>query len=212
MSTVRGLHKGDKVKLLKNCTEEDFKGGWIEGGMRNLVGEEHCISHVWGKIVGLGDTQYVWDKDQVELVLPARTTDIKVGDEVKWTSSVSGKENHGVVERIEQGGLRANEGVKVFFESGGWMFEHDLTLVEGEEDKADSEAIDVVENPKHYQFFDGLESIEVIRATLTREEFRGFCLGNKLKYRLRAGAKDAIQQEIDKSNFYDKLCEKYKDA
>ena len=70
---------------------------------------------------------------------------------------------------------------------------------------------DQVKNPKHYQFFYGLEAIEIIAASMTREQFYGYCLGNKLKYRLRAGEKDNLQQDIDKSNFYGELYEIHKD-
>ena len=70
---------------------------------------------------------------------------------------------------------------------------------------------DHVKNPKHYQFFDGLEAIEIIATSMTREQFYGYCLGNKLKYRLRAGEKDNLQQDIDKSNFYGELYEIHKD-
>lgn len=62
---------------------------------------------------------------------------------------------------------------------------------------------DVVNSPSHYQLFpDGTEAIDVIRAALTEEEFIGYCKGNFLKYRLRAGNKDALEQDIAKSNKY----------
>ena len=61
---------------------------------------------------------------------------------------------------------------------------------------------DNVESPKHYEVVRGLEAIDVIRKTLTPEEFRGYCIGNILKYRLRAGNKDATTQEIAKANKY----------
>ena len=70
---------------------------------------------------------------------------------------------------------------------------------------------DVVNKPKHYQFFD-MEAIEVIRNSLTEEEFRGYCKGNGLKYRLRAGKKDATEQEIAKAEKYESLYEEYKDG
>ncbi len=70
---------------------------------------------------------------------------------------------------------------------------------------------DPVNNPKHYQLFSGLESITIIASSLTHDEWRGFCLGNCLKYRLRAGKKGVVQQDIDKANNYaDTLFEKYK--
>lgn len=68
-----------------------------------------------------------------------------------------------------------------------------------------------VKSPKHYQIFDGIEAIEVIAASMTVEQFKGYCLGNFLKYRLRAGNKDALQQDIDKSNEYKSLFGKYKE-
>ena len=67
-----------------------------------------------------------------------------------------------------------------------------------------------VKNPKHYQVIEGVEAIEVIAKTMTPEEFRGYCLGNIIKYRLRAGNKDALEQDINKADFYVELYEKYK--
>lgn len=61
---------------------------------------------------------------------------------------------------------------------------------------------DPVNNPKHYDTFPGQQSIDIIQAAMTPEEFAGFLKGNFLKYRLRAGEKDALQQDIDKSNWY----------
>lgn len=69
---------------------------------------------------------------------------------------------------------------------------------------------DVVKNPSHYQFFPELEAIEIIAMSMTLEGFRGYCLGNRLKYRLRAGKKDDPKQELDKSDFYIELFEKNK--
>lgn len=67
---------------------------------------------------------------------------------------------------------------------------------------------DPVNNPKHYNTFPGQQSIDLIKATLTPEEFQGFLKGNFLKYRFRAGAKDDLKQDIDKSNWYrDRLFE-----
>lgn len=47
---------------------------------------------------------------------------------------------------------------------------------------------DAVHHPQHYTL-PGLtvESVDVIRAVLTPEEFKGWCKGNALKYSLRAG-------------------------
>jgi len=61
---------------------------------------------------------------------------------------------------------------------------------------------DTVNNPSHYQFFEGVEVIEIIASSMTREQFKGYCLGNRIKYRLRAGNKDKLEQEIAKSDKY----------
>lgn len=65
---------------------------------------------------------------------------------------------------------------------------------------------DPVNNPKHYDLFPNEQSFELIEKCLTSEEFKGFLKGNILKYRLRAGKKGDLQQDIDKANWYqDKL-------
>ena len=61
---------------------------------------------------------------------------------------------------------------------------------------------DPVNNPKHYAIAPGVEAIDIIEASLTPEQFKGYLLGNFLKYRLRAGDKGNLQQDIDKSNWY----------
>ena len=70
-----------------------------------------------------------------------------------------------------------------------------------------------VKRPSHYQVFDGLESIEVIARSMTVEQFRGFCMGNVLKYRLRAGKKSDqanVTKDLAKAEFYKELFEKHK--
>ena len=69
---------------------------------------------------------------------------------------------------------------------------------------------DAVNSPQHYQFFPGLEAIVVIARSMTQEQFYGYCLGNRLKYRLRAGNKDKLEQDIAKSDKYLELYYQYK--
>ena len=69
---------------------------------------------------------------------------------------------------------------------------------------------DAVNSPQHYQFFPDLEAIEVIARSMTQEQFYGYCLGNRLKYRLRAGNKDKLEQDIAKSDKYLELYEQHK--
>lgn len=73
---------------------------------------------------------------------------------------------------------------------------------------------DGVRKPSHYQVFDGVESIEIIARSMTVSEFRGFCMGNVLKYRLRAGKKSELaylEKDMAKAGFYSELYEKHKD-
>ena len=69
---------------------------------------------------------------------------------------------------------------------------------------------ELVNKPKHYELFEDVEAIEVIARSLTKEEFRGYCFGNLLKYRLRCGKKDNVEQELAKADKYKELYEKYK--
>ncbi|AAZ72972.1 nucleotide kinase [Escherichia phage K1F] len=57
------------------------------------------------------------------------------------------------------------------------------------DDQPSTESIEGVTKPSHYMLFDDIEAIEVIARSMTREQFKGYCLGNILKYRLRAGKK-----------------------
>lgn len=72
---------------------------------------------------------------------------------------------------------------------------------------------DGVRKPSHYQVFEGVESIEIIARSMTVSEFRGFCLGNVLKYRLRAGKKSELatmEKDLNKAAFYQELFELHK--
>lgn len=71
---------------------------------------------------------------------------------------------------------------------------------------------DRVKRPKHYQVLGKLEAIEVIASALTPEQWFGYCVGNKLKYHLRAGKKDDLQQDIAKAAEYELLYEQLKDT
>lgn len=72
---------------------------------------------------------------------------------------------------------------------------------------------DCVRKPSHYQVFDGVESIEIIARSMTVSEFRGFCMGNVLKYRLRAGKKSELatmEKDLNKAAFYQELFDLHK--
>lgn len=71
---------------------------------------------------------------------------------------------------------------------------------------------DGVKQPSHYQLFEGVEAIEVIARSMTQEMFKGYCLGNILKYRLRAGKKSelaTLEKDMAKAAFYLELYTKH---
>lgn len=84
--------------------------------------------------------------------------------------------------------------------------EHELELLSASQEKKP----DAVNHPKHYAVFEQLEAIEVIASSMTVEQFYGYCLGNILKYRLRAGGKDDVMQELGKADKYQELFTKHK--
>ena len=64
-----------------------------------------------------------------------------------------------------------------------------------------------VDKPLHYEVLPEIEAIDIIRSTLTEEQWAGYCLGNIIKYRLRAGKKDDTAQDIAKADKYRDLYE-----
>lgn len=82
------------------------------------------------------------------------------------------------------------------------------------DDQSSAESIEGVTKPSHYMLFDDIEAIEVIARSMTREQFKGYCFGNILKYRLRAGKKSELaylEKDMAKADFYGELYEKHKD-
>ena len=69
---------------------------------------------------------------------------------------------------------------------------------------------DNVKSPKHYEILDDFESITIIASTMTEDQWFGFCLGNIIKYRLRAGKKNDVLEDIAKSDFYKKIMQRKK--
>lgn len=62
---------------------------------------------------------------------------------------------------------------------------------------------DMVNSPNHYTS-GGIETIEYLKAKLSREEFLGFLRGNALKYLSRMGKKDAQKIDAEKAAWYTK--------
>lgn len=87
-----------------------------------------------------------------------------------------------------------------------WFFKKEwVTEVFEEENKSEQ-----VHSPKHYNVLEDIEAIEIIAGSMSQEMFKGYCLGNILKYRLRCGAKDDVNQELAKADKYKELFAKYK--
>lgn len=62
------------------------------------------------------------------------------------------------------------------------------------------EYTNMVHQPEHYKIFPDEEVINLIKKCLTPEEFKGYCKGNMLKYRLRD--KENIIEDFEKSREY----------
>jgi hypothetical protein len=58
-------------------------------------------------------------------------------------------------------------------------------------------------NPQHYQGAGGMQVLDVLKAFLSPEEFKGFLKGNCLKYQLRCEKKGGTT-DLSKSEWYQK--------
>jgi len=56
-------------------------------------------------------------------------------------------------------------------------------------------------NPDHYKISDGVQCIDFIEASMTKDEFRGYLRGNILKYIFRCYKKNGIE-DIRKSEWF----------
>ena len=65
----------------------------------------------------------------------------------------------------------------------------------------DSQSPDMVNSPSHYQL-DGFEAIDIIKAVLTPEEYRGYLKGNTLKYIIREPYKGNPAQDVSKAKWH----------
>lgn len=112
-------------------------------------------------------------------------------------------------QKITLGEIRAMDPRKVTSEP-----EPEEPEVTPTDDQPSAESIEGVTKPSHYMLFDDIEAIEVIARSMTREQFKGYCFGNILKYRLRAGKKSELaylEKDMAKAGFYGELYEKHKD-
>ncbi len=60
---------------------------------------------------------------------------------------------------------------------------------------------DEVDHPKHYNSYP-IEVIDMMLLIWGREKTIDFCIMNAFKYRMRAGHKDKIEQDLEKEKWY----------
>jgi hypothetical protein len=66
-------------------------------------------------------------------------------------------------------------------------------------------------DPKsNYYDAGGIETIEILKAKLTPEQFKGFLLGNLIKYSTRANFKDQFDRDVEKVNIYSAMLKEIK--
>ena len=84
----------------------------------------------------------------------------------------------------------------------------DLIFKLVESGRSDDQSADAI-NPSHYKY-NGIETIDYMKAVSTEEEFKGHLRLTAIKYISRLGKKDCPKQEIKKAIWYlNKLLEEY---
>jgi hypothetical protein len=68
-------------------------------------------------------------------------------------------------------------------------------------DAAEGRAMSDAINPDHYKQ-GGIECIEAMKASMTREQFQGYLKGQVIKYLWRLGLKDSAVQDALKAAWY----------
>ena len=67
---------------------------------------------------------------------------------------------------------------------------------------------EMVNHPLHYGGDTTYECIKVLKAWMSKDEYKGFLRGNAIKYLCRTGKKDSVVQELNKVKWYvEKLIE-----
>ena len=69
--------------------------------------------------------------------------------------------------------------------------------------------IDNVNNPNHYKLSCGVESIEIIKRVLGLKGFVAFCLGNILKYLIRAEKKNKLEDYKKAAKYLEWVIQNY---
>lgn len=134
-------------------------------------------------------------------------SEFKVGDKVFLKDDIIGCKEDGHVYKVGDIFEIVDNGAGVFWITKGFV----------EIDYVDENSFEIIESkskqvhsPKHYNVLEDIEAIQIIAGSMSQEMFKGYCLGNILKYRLRCGAKDDVNQELAKADKYKELFAKYK--
>ena len=61
---------------------------------------------------------------------------------------------------------------------------------------------EVLDEKSRYYDAGGIETLDIIRAKLTPEQYKGFLLGNILKYGCRANHKGCFERDLEKVGYY----------
>lgn len=61
---------------------------------------------------------------------------------------------------------------------------------------------EVLDEKSRYYDAGGIETLDIIRAKLTPEQYKGFLLGNILKYGCRANFKGNFERDLEKVGYY----------
>lgn len=69
---------------------------------------------------------------------------------------------------------------------------------------------EMVHSPKHYSIWEGVEALQLMAMSMTDAEWRGYCVGNRMKYRLRAGLKGDVKEDLAKADKHIEVFHKYK--
>lgn len=209
---------GDKVKLLTNFYEEqDYCSSVPEGSIVEVVSKCRTEGQwIDQTSVELSYLTHPFNHEKEFELATEQKEDLKVSKFCIGDRVISVKNTPAVPEGFIGKIVEISEfsyPISVTADDGqyGVFNEDELALLStSKEASNDASKPDVINSPKHYAVFESVEAIQVIASSMTQEQFYGYCLGNCLKYRLRAGAKDDVMQELGKANKYQELYTQHK--
>ncbi|MCJ1656711.1 DUF3310 domain-containing protein [Staphylococcus sp. NRL 18/288] len=140
-----------------------------------------------------------------------------VSDSIKWEAQVEKMNGEKVIIDNSWDFVKSNKPfsrklntsgeteIKVIHQKTGTKFS--TTMEKLNKDSKDETEPDTT--PEHYQGKDGVDVIDFVKQQLSDDHFKGFMLGNIIKYSTRAGRKDDELEDIKKAKVY---CERLIDV